>query len=188
MPKIQRWKQIFKPERKKIIKNGLLKNQAPVPPKTLLREEFFQALTKKMACSTAILHQVLSSVGVCLCHFASAMVVGCRVCAILHQVWSSVGVFVPVVSWRVWAILHQVWSSVGVSVPIWISYGRQLACLCHFASGMVVRRRVCAILHQVWSSVDVFVPFCIRYGRQRAWLCHFASGMVVSWRVCVILH
>ena len=53
--------------------------------------------------------------------------------------------------------------------------GGQLACLCHFASGMVVSWPASAILHQVWSSVGVR-------------MCHFASGMVVSWRVCAILH
>ena len=155
------------------------------------------------------LHQVWSSVGVGLSHFASDTVVSWPVCAILHEVWSSVGVGLSHFASDTACLCHFAPGMV-VSwckpVPRWIRYGRQLACLCHFASAMVVSLRVCAILDQVWSSVGVglchfasgtvvswrvFVPFCIRYiryGRQLACSCHFASGMVVSWRVCAILH
>ena len=115
---------------------------------------------------------------VCLCHFLSRMDVNWRVCAILHQVWLLVGACLChftihlVVSWRVFVPFcigyGQVWSSVGMFVPFcirYIRYGRQMACLCHFASGAssMVVSWLCAFLHQVhqvWSSVG-FVPFCV---------------------------
>ena len=110
----------------------------------------------------ATLHQVRSSLGVFLCHFALGMVACLRffACAILHRLVWLFHFATNTVAY-VCAILQWKWSSVGL-------------CLCHFAQGMVVSWRVCATLHQVWSSVAFF--------------CHFASGVAIPWRVCASLH
>ena len=139
---------------------------------------------RQIAWVCVILHQVdqvWSSVGVCLCHFASGMVVSWRVCVILHQVWSSLAC-ICVILHQQWSaigvyffILHYIWSSVGVIVPFCIRYGPQLVCFCQFVQ--VSPSIGVGLRHFASGSAGmVAIGVC---------LCHFASGMVGSSWVCV---
>ena len=109
------------------------------PPRIIFCTPFRIKYGRQLVFDCAILHQVWSLVGVCLCH--------------LHQVWSSGGVCLNFsVSGMVinWCAFEPSCIRYGrqfmCAGAVCIRYGRQLAC-------------VCAILHQVWSSFGIFVPF-----------------------------